>query len=274
MSFGFIVPSCCKTTIHLNQLHRCICSIRKYHYDNHIIIINDSYKNYNLEIELEKYNNIQIIKSVNQGSGDQQTFKVLSETNLFDKAIIMQDSMILNKKLENIDDITSVKFLWHFTNHRVHWNIIKEPKTQFNIDNNIITHADLIAYHIINKYKNNSQFQIFALDCLKHMDKWCGSLGSCCIIDKKTLLKLNNEVNFIDTFITATSNRDRRVNESMLGLICHYVFPNTDFENSYDGLYYDGSDTFNSNLSGSATGFDDLKWCRVKNYISKISFDR
>jgi hypothetical protein len=274
MTFGFIIITSIRTNIHLKQLHRCISSVKKYHPNNDIIIINDSDDNYNLEIELKKYDKIHIIKSLKKGSGDQQTFKVLAETNLFDKAVSMQDSMILNKKLENIDEINSVMFLWHFTNHRVQWNIIKEPKTQYNIDNNIITHTDLIAHHVLTYYNAHPNFQIFALKNLSHMDKWSGCFGSLCIIDKETLLKLNKEVNFIDTFINSTSNRDRRANESIFALICHYVFPNIDFENSYDGLYYDGSDTFDFKLSGTATGFDDLTWCCVRNYFSKISFNR
>ena len=274
MTFGFIIITSIKTNIHLNQLHRCICSVKKYHPNNDIIIINDSDENYNLEIELKKYEKIHIIKSLKKGSGDQQSFKVLSETNLFDKAVFIQDSMLLNKKLENIDEINSVMFLWHFTNHRVHWNNIREPTSQYNIDNNIITHTDLIAHHVLTYYTAHPNFQIFALKNLSRMDKWSGCFGSLCIIDKETLLKLNNEVNFIDKFINSTSNRDRRANETIFSLICHYVFPNIDFENSYDGLYYDGSDTFDFKLHGTATGFDDLKWCCVRNYFSKISFSR
>jgi hypothetical protein len=258
----------------LNQLHRCISSVKKYHPDNDIIIINDSNDNYNLEIELKKYDKLHIIKSLKKGSGDQQTFKVLSETNLFDKAVILQDSMLLNKKLENIDEINSVMFLWHFTNHRVHWNNIREPTSQYNIDNNIITHTDLIAHHVLTYYNAHPSFQIFALKSLLRMDKWCGCFGPTCIIDKETLLKLNKEVNLIDIFPNSTSNRDRRTSESIFALICHYVFPNIDFENSYDGLYYDGNDKVNLNLSGTATGFDDLKWFKVRNYFSKIAFNR
>jgi hypothetical protein len=274
MPFGFIISTSIRTNIHLNQLHRCISSVKKYHPDNDIIIINDSNDNYNLEIELKKYDKLHIIKSLKKGSGDQQTFKVLSETNLFDKAVILQDSMLLNKKLENIDEINSVMFLWHFTNHRVHWNNIREPTSQYNIDNNIITHTDLIAHHVLTYYNAHPSFQIFALKSLLRMDKWCGCFGPTCIIDKETLLKLNKEVNLIDIFPNSTSNRDRRTSESIFALICHYVFPNIDFENSYDGLYYDGNDKVNLNLSGTATGFDDLKWFKVRNYFSKIAFNR
>ena len=84
-------------------------------------------------------NNIVIKESLINGSVDQQVFKVLLETKLFEKAIFIQDSMILNKKLEGIDEI-NLKFIWHFTNHRVHWDIIKEPNTEYNVNNNINSH--------------------------------------------------------------------------------------------------------------------------------------
>ena len=39
---------------------------------------------------------------------------------------------------DNIENIKDIKYLWHFTNHKLHWDIIYEAKTEFNIMNNII----------------------------------------------------------------------------------------------------------------------------------------
>ena len=99
--------------------------------------------------------------------------------------------------------------------------------------------------------------------------------GSLCIIDKKTLITLNKNINFIDKFINSTSNRDRRANESIFSLICHFYFPEINFENSYDCLYFDGHDNGGvRNMIDKDTGFDNLKWCAVHNYFSKVSFNR
>ena len=274
MTFGFIIPTCCREDIHLRQLHRCISSIRKYYPNKNIILINDSTDCYNLVTEFENDTNIYIIKSYNKGSADQQIFKVLLETNLFDKAVFMQDSMLLNKKLENIDEIQDIKFIWHFTNHRVHWNIIKEPSTLFNKENNIITHTDLIRYHLLTNYNDNKDFQKFALNKLQNMNEWCGCFGSLCIINKQTLLKLDKNVIFIEKFVNSISNRDRRANESIFTLICHFVFQNINFKDSYDGLYYDGSPNFKFKGRGMSTNFDNLTWCCISNYFNKISFNR
>ena len=273
MDFGFIIPTCCREDIHLRQLHRCINSIRKFHLDNHIILINDSPEKYDIVKIFSAHKNIQVIKSYKKGSADQQVFKVLLDIDLFDKAVFIQDSMLLNKKLEDIENI-DFKFIWHFTNHRVHWDIIKEPKTEYNIKNNILSHTDLIRHNVLRDYSHNEEFKNFCIDKLNKKNEWVGCFGSLCIINKGILRKLNNKVNFIEIFINSISNRDRRVNESIFSLLCHYKYSNVDFKESYDGLYYDGNNSFKFKGRNEKTGFDNLKWCAVHNYISKISFNR
>lgn len=276
MSFGFIIPTCVRSEIHFNQLKRCVSSIQNFHKDKKIILIDDSNENYsdNIKDYYQSNSNILVKKSLKKGSADQQVFKVLLNTKLFEKAILMQDSMILNKKLEGIEDI-DLKFIWHFTNHRVHWDLIQEPKTEYNIKNNINSHTDLIYHNVSRDYKDNESFQKYIFYKLKNKNEWCGCFGSLCILSKKKLELINNRVNFIDKFINSINNRDRRVNESIFSLICHYSMPNYNFEESYDGLYYDGFKYGGkSELVNKPTNFDNLKWCSVHNYFSKISFNR
>jgi len=274
MAFGFIIPTCCRNDIHLRQLHRCIGSVRRHHSDSYIILINDSIEKYDLLNEFKNDDHINVIESYNRGSADQQVFKVLLETDLFDKAVFIQDSMLLNKKLENIDGV-DIKFIWHFTNHRVHWDIIKEPRSEYNSLHGIVTHTDLIRHNVLRDYSDNKRFQSFCVEKLSKKHEWVGSLGSCCIVSRQVLKELNSRVNFIENFLKSTSNRDRRVNESVFPLICHFSFPEINFENSYDGLYYNGFEHGgDSRLVDKPTGFDNLKWCSVHNYFSKVSFNR
>lgn len=267
-NFGFIIPTCCFTDIHLRQLFRCINSVLNLYPDIHIILINDS-DVYNLNDIFSQSQNIIIFKSLIKGSADQQIFKVFQDNIYFDKAIFMQDSMLLNAKIDNIESI-NFQFLWHFTNHRIHWNNIFEPKTEFNLVNKIHTHADLIKFAIKNYYPRG--FSQFALENMHDMNKWVGCFGSLCIIDKVHLNYMNSKVPFVDFFISSNSNRNRRANESIFALIAHYCFPNYSFQNSLDGLYYDG---YTTNIyNGHDTSFDNLLWtCKMK-YFSKISFDR
>ena len=79
--FSFIVSTCIKNTIHLNQLKRCIQSVILYHSDSHIYIINDSDESYLLEIQnlIKNNRNIFLVESKLKGSADQQVFKLITE---------------------------------------------------------------------------------------------------------------------------------------------------------------------------------------------------
>ena len=253
------------------MLYKCINSIRQFYLNNHIILIDDSTEKYDLASLFSNDKCIHIIKSYIKGSADQQLFKVLSETLLFDKALFIQDSMILNKKLENIDE-TQFKFIWHFTNHRVHWDTVKEPRTEYNIKNNIISHTDLVKHNILRDYNDNKEFQNFCMEKLYKKNEWVGCFGNLCVLDKKTLNILDNKVKFIERFMKSVTNRNRRVNESIFSLICHYCFPTKNFEDSYDGLHFDGYNT--NKYANTPTGFNNLYWCSVRDYFSKVSFNR
>jgi len=269
--FVFIIPSCVNSDLHFNQLKRCISSIRKFHENNKIILIDDSNQTFNIEDFFINDKNIFVKKSILKGSADQQVFKFFLEVDE-DKAFIMQDSMILKKPLENIENIDKIKFLWHFTNHIFHWDIIKEPVNNYNLNNCITNHTDLIRNNLIKNYSEYPEFLHFALNCLNNKKEWCGCFGNCCIIDKQILIYMNNKIDFVNKFIKCNSNRDRRANESIFALICHYLFPEIIFYDSYDGLYYDG---IHENIeSGTPTGFDNIQWCRRSKYIDKVSFNR
>lgn len=273
--FSFIIPTCIKTILHLNQLQRSIESIRMYHENNKIFLINDSSDTFECILKdlTMKYKNVIIIKTLNNGSADQQVFKcILNIDDDVEHYFIMQDSMILNMQLENVEQVTDVTFLWHFTNHILHWDIIMEPTTEYNRLHNIISHTDLIKHHIINNYNNPELFMNFALDRLNNKNLWCGCFGNCCIITKSFLKDLENKFNFVDKFVINSSNRERRMNESIFALMCHFVLPERNFSNSYDGLYYDGYTT--NEYSNQPTGFDNQLYCCKKKYISKISFQR
>ena len=269
MDFGFIIPTCCKKEIHIKQLLRCVSSIRVHYPTHKIILINDYDDTINSRINDE---NIEIIKSVVQGSADQQIFKVFLESDM-DKMVFIQDSMMLNKKLSGIESINDIQFLWHFTNHQTQWDNIQEPTSEYNINNGITTHSDLITHILNTDYQSLSpEFYNYAIDSMKNKNKWCGGFGCCCIMTRECLEKINRIVPFIDLFMGYNSNRLRRVNESIFALLCHYVYPNINFKNSYDGLYYDGKTT--NRHSGTKAGFDGIRWCHRGNYVSKISFNR
>jgi hypothetical protein len=291
---GFIIPCCIKTDIHLNQLYRCIKQIIKFHPTIPIILINDTppsaiYNQFNDAIaklcNSEEQSILEVVPSINLGSGELQTFKILLEhTNKFDKAIIIQDCMILLHTLDNLDCIDKVQFLWYFSNHTLQWNSILEPENEYNIKNYIQTHTDLLIDCIITDFRDNLEFQKFAINKLRYIhmntnaNAWPGCFGCCCIITKTALEKMNSIVPFIDTFIKYSNRRYRCAAETIFSLLCHFCFPEIDFNNSYDGIYYDG---FNINPYNGKhikldklDNLDNLTWCARNKYIGKISFNR
>ena len=277
--YNFLIPSCIKNEIHEKQLERCISSIRYFHDKNIIYIINDSdndkdeiYKKIS-----EKYENLIVIKSLHRGAGETLCFKFILENErngCDDNYFILHDSMLLNIPLVNIELIEDINFLWHFTNHIIHWDNIIEEQTEYNINNNIKIHTDLLKHHINVDYSFNETFRDFSIDLLDNKSKWCGCMGFCCITNKKTLKYMNDKIPFIEIFLKL-SNRNRRtrvVNESIFSIICHFLYQNMNFKNSYDGLYYDGIKC--NNYTGTQCGFDNLQYVARNPYISKISFSR
>ena len=54
MNLGFIIPTCCREDIHLTVLHKCIDSIRQFHSNNHIILIDDSTEKISTELSTQE----------------------------------------------------------------------------------------------------------------------------------------------------------------------------------------------------------------------------
>src|SRR3989338_4881033 len=139
---GFIISSCINTDVQLRVLTNNIENINKYHPECNIIIIDDSNKLYNLDEHFLKNNKVYIIDTYTKGSGDSQSIKAVYDNTLFDTGIMMHDSMIPLNRLE-IVNFNNPVFLWHWTNHRVHWDIMmhqltEEDKILINTNNNEI----------------------------------------------------------------------------------------------------------------------------------------
>ncbi len=272
--FRFLIPSCIRNEQHERQLLRCINSIRKFHPENVIYIINDSDDELDTKYATieNKYSNIIIIKSKYRGRGELLCFKFILENNDDGNYFVMHDSMLLNEPLVNVESIDKIKFLWHFTNHIIHWDTIIEEKNEYNITNKIVSHTDLLKHVIKRDYDMNQHFQNFAINYLNFKTKWCGCMGLCCITNKNTIQYMNSIVPFVEIFLSHSTRRNRVVNESIFSIICHYIYNHIDFSNSYDGLYYNG--ITQQNHAKMPVGSDNLYYVCKNKYIGKISFLR
>lgn len=259
--FCFIIPSYCKTYAHTILLRTCVDRIRKYH-DNQIYIIND-FSSEDLDHAVEGYSDVTVLLSQAKGVGEILPYMHFKSLD-FERAVIMHDSMFLETALEGVDDIWTMRHLWHFTNHRLQWHTIKEPVSDYNTQHGIVTHDDLILHRINNDIKNSS-FKEWLLHIYLAKQSWSGSFGCQSIMTKSFLNHLEEKTNIIDTLSKYTAKRDRMVSESLFALACQYCTAKQASELSYDGLYYDGVNT--------QQGRTRSVICKKK-YFSKVTMGR
>lgn len=260
----FMIPTCCREDVHYRQLKRCIESIRKHH-DDDIILINDG-----KDISSFLCNNVFEIKTLNKGSADQQVFKIFLGTE-YDKMIYIQDSMVLLKKLP-IDDV-DFKFMWYFSNHIKDWDRISH-KPIGQDDRLVKNHTQFLQFLLDKDYVDYKEFYDYASRKLYNKREWVGCFGSCCIITKEILRKMEEVVPFVDIFVGSNVRIMRCANESIFSIIAHYCYPEVDFTKTVDGLYWDGDRRHINRYNDVPTGFDGLNWCAKNEYIGKISFLR
>jgi hypothetical protein len=261
--FTFLIPACINNDVQYRQLLRCIESIQTYHDHSDIIIISTGQQEINIESK-----NIKIFKPIYKNIGELQPFYFILNHSKTDLNVTMHDSMLLNKKLE-IDNVRDIKFLWHATNHRLHWDIIKEPETEYNTAHDIVSHTDLIR-HLINKNFSGklAEYGNYMLD---NKEQWAVGCGVSCVIRKNYLKLLDDACGIIKFFNTLYTRRHRIAAESILPIICKYYDYNKNLEDSISGCVYDGITT---NPYTDTVYMDGLKYHYKTDYFSKVCFGR
>lgn len=238
-SFGFIIPTYIATEAHLAVLKEGLRRIRLYH--NYPIVIINDHSPIDLSNLEKEFKDVTVELSLNKGAGEMNPYLHYYLHKYFDTAIILHDSMHLNKPLENIGLVLDIKFVRHFTNHVIHWSTLTEPKTDYNQKYGIKTHDDLII-HLLKKVlsEKNLPFLDFCLERYPKKRTWVGCYGIQTIITHDFLKELQEKTNILDFTVIATNRRSRCAMESIFALACHYLRDTDYLANSYDGLYFDG----------------------------------
>ena len=276
-NFCFIIPSYCETDLHGLQLRRCISSIRRWH-DNLIVIIDD-FSSIDVKEYTSNFQNIKIVKSQIKGAGDMVTYLNFKNIEGFKNAVIFQDSMTLETPLDGVNDIDQVIPIWYFTNHRHHWSIIPEPETEYNLENGIKFHDDLMV-DCIKKMILKEDFREWAIEIYHRKEEWSGNIGCQSIIDRDFLSDLDGKTGIIDLMSRMNNNRLRRVAESLFPLACQFVIGDSIVNKGYDGLYYDGINpqkgfaTFKACELGLGEYQDMVQQVCKNKYFSKVTFNR
>lgn len=196
MSFGFLMPRYVSSE-HTNKFWiECYKCIRKFYPNNTIMIVdNGSDKNF-LKYDFILENCI-VIHSEFLQKGEMAAYYYFHKYRLFDKAVLIHDSMFIHKYV-NFDDIKDIKFLWYFTH---------EPDNPVYEKNMISVLKD--ADKIINFYDNQ-----------KHL--WYGCFGSQSVITLDFLDRLVEKYNLFELFKVLNCKLDRMHLESVFGVLCCY----------------------------------------------------
>ena len=194
----FIITRCVQKPEHNRLYQECYRCIRAL-YDNPIYIIDDnSNKDHLITIDMS---GVEIIQSEFPGAGEILPYYYLYHRKLAKKAIILQDSMFIQQKID-FNTIDDYKFLWYFTSY----NTIKEVKGKL--------------YHVV------SSLPVYEELCDLIFDyKWSGCFGTCMVITLDFLSEMQEKIGILDIIKDISIRSDRCMLERLLAICAYYMNP-------------------------------------------------
>jgi hypothetical protein len=218
-NFGFIIIRNViseKTNEYWQECYNCI---RKY-YNNLIIIIDDNSNEefINSEINLENYH---IIKSEYNGVGEILGYYYYYKYNFFKKAIIIHDSVFINKKI-NFNLVENIKFIWHFSHD---WD---SENDEINLLNNILNYNEKNIFDENNKL-NKKLLKFY------YEKSWMGCFGIQSVISYNFLQLIFDKYELYNLIHIIKTRKDRMNLERIFGLICTFEYKNLIINSSFYG---------------------------------------
>ena len=176
---GFIILRHVNSELTNKYWIKCVNSIRQYYPENNILIIDDN-SNYEYITEYTLYKTT-IINSEYPKRGELLPYYYYLHNKLFDIAVIIHDSVIVNKYIDF--SVEQYKFLWEFEHN---WDQIEDETRMITIFNDLE----------LNKFYENK-------------DLWKGCFGGMTIITHDYLTYINNKYN-ISKLLDYVLNRYNR----------------------------------------------------------------
>jgi hypothetical protein len=187
--FGFIILRHVNNELTNKYWIKCVNSIRQYYPENNILIIDDN-SNYEYITEETLYKTT-IINSEYPKRGELLPYYYYLHNKLFDVAMIIHDSVIVNKYIDI--SVEKYKFLWYFEHH---WDQIEDETRMINVFNDLE----------LNTFYEN-----------KHL--WKGCFGSMTIITHDYLTRVNNKYD-ISKLLDCVLDRSNRCSfERVIGCL-------------------------------------------------------
>lgn len=196
-SLGFIITR--HVTNEITNLYWIICisKIRQFYPENIIIVVDDN-SNYNhiKNFQGNITKNCFFIQGEYNGGGELLPYYYYYKNHLFDKAVIIHDSVFINKYID-FSSTKDVKFIWHFEHF---WDKDEDEKNLIGL----LNYSDeLVSY-----YSDKSL--------------WKGCFGGMSVIDYSFVKVLAEKYNFF-ILLHHINNRDKRMCfERVYALVCSY----------------------------------------------------
>ena len=178
--FGFIITRHVNSEKTNKYWNNCVKCIKRLYPLKKIIIIDDN-SNYNYVKSDFNYNNVEIIQSEYPGRGELLPYYYYLHNKIFDIAVIIHDSVIVNKYIDM--SVNTYKFLWEFEHN---WDQIEDETRMIHIFKDLE----------LNKFYKNKYL-------------WKGCFGGMIIITHDYLTYINNKYD-ISKLLYCVLNRYNR----------------------------------------------------------------
>ena len=221
-TLGFILTRhvtsrCIRANRYWKEAIRCI---RRFYPDNMIMIIDDGSEKECITMDgmdAAMLLNCMFIRTEIPGAGEMLPYYYMNKYRLFETAVILHDSVFLQKPLEEaIVETRTAIFLWHFTRHQYDIASIETGMMIRALHN----HESLVNFY----YK-------------KHL--WMGCFGVQSVITQSFLNRLEEKYNFLALVHQVHNRTERSCMERVVACIMTYEEPMLFAEPSVYGDIYE-----------------------------------
>jgi hypothetical protein len=203
--YGFIITRHVNSEITNHYWNECIKCIRKYHDINIKIIIIDDNSDQQLVKAFEEYENVEYVQSEFPKRGELLPYYYFYKNHYFENAVILHDSVFIQRKIQYQDLKINVLPLWHFKLYR-NENILNSIRISNYLKNNELIKKELLS---TNEFFMNMNFK----------KTWNGCFGCQSYINYHFLILLENKYKLFNLLECVKTRPDRCCLERILGIL-------------------------------------------------------